>query len=418
MRKNFTLIVLCVIVCACLMLPVSYIDKVNASENDTITLRYENKEWLYQDVFDNKNFANLFTMQERNVEWQNGKAKERIISYISEGQSVEEALSHYFPRFDAFYENIRCEIEQEYKEPTIFYEPMKNSWNFEKECVGKKIDANDMLYALLSGQKEIELKVQTIVPKMSAQTLSENTILRSKEKTTFAGSESGRRFNIAKALKCFNGLVVMPDEKVSFQDVVNKNDDGQPYKEAVVIVNGQFTKGLGGGICQASTTIYNAALMAGLEIISVHHHSLPVGYVQKGFDAMVNDSGVDLVFRNNTNFPVYFKAYTYNNFAYAEVYGQSLNGIEYKKLSKQIEVIEPPNPKIVPDNELKYIDKIKYKGEYFTERYAQYGYKISAYLEVYENGKLKETRYIRTNTYSPTQSIIYEGVQEKKMQET
>ena len=141
MRKNFTLIVLCVIVCACLMLPVSYIDKVNASENDTITLRYENKEWLYQDVFDNKNFANLFTMQERNVEWQNGKAKERIISYISEGQSVEEALSHYFPRFDAFYENIRCEIEQEYNANGLFIAALgihESNWGTSTISVQKK----------------------------------------------------------------------------------------------------------------------------------------------------------------------------------------------------------------------------------------------------------------------------------------
>ena len=86
---------------------------------------------------------------------------------------------------------------------------------------------------------------------------------------------------------------------------------------------------------------------------------------------------------------------------------------ELKKISEQIVKINPPEPKVIPDEKGEYINHIKYKGEYYTKRYAQFGYKVNAYLEVYENNILKEKILIRKETYAPTQSIIYEGVQDK-----
>lgn len=327
------------------------------------------------------------------------------------GKSDLEIIFSLLPNFESVYTKMASDIEQCFKETQIEFTPNdENMFNFTNGCDGICIDNKQLLHSIINGETEIEIK--TIVQKQSfdADELKSATEMRSSQSTSFAGSEDGRRFNLKKAMATFNGLVVMPNEVVSFNSVLEKRDDGTPYRDAVVILDGVFTYGVGGGICQASTTIYNAVLMAGLEIVEVHRHTLPVGYVEKGFDAMVNDSGVDMKFKNNTKHPIYIKTYAKNDSVYAEVYGENMNGIWYKKVSEKVCDIEPPEAKVIPDTEGKYISRIKYKGEFFTERYAKLGYEVKGYLYTYKGDTLQSIKLIRSGKYQPTQAIIYEGV--------
>ncbi|HML47451.1 MAG TPA: VanW family protein, partial [Clostridia bacterium] len=88
--------------------------------------------------------------------------------------------------------------------------------------------------------------------------------------------------------------------KVSFNEVVGKRTDANGYQQALEIVNGVYVMGYGGGICQASSTLYNAAVQAGLDILERNQHGLKVNYLDYGYDATVADRGKDLTFRNNT----------------------------------------------------------------------------------------------------------------------
>ncbi|MGN1227453.1 MAG: VanW family protein [Christensenellales bacterium] len=331
----------------------------------------------------------------------------------SQNKTDEQVLFDLLPDFEDVYKQMSKEIEREFKETQIKFSPSSaEMFTFTNGCEGVKIDDSAMLKDIVSGKTKIEIKTIIESPKFTKEDLIKNTSKRSTQSTSFAGSEAGRKFNLKKAMATFNGLVVMPNEIVSFNKVLNSRDDGQPYKEAIIISNGEFTKGIGGGICQASTTIYNAVLMAGLEVLEVHRHTLPVGYVEKGFDAMVNDGGVDMRFKNNTKMPIYIKTYSKDDNVYAEVYGTPLNDIWYKKVSEKVRDIEPADAKIIPDVDGKYISKIKYKGEFYTEKYAKKGYEVKGYLYTYKGDEVMSIKLVRHEKYLPTQAVIYEGVQE------
>lgn len=122
--------------------------------------------------------------------------------------------------------------------------------------------------------------------------------------TKFDSSISGRVDNIDLSAKSIYGVVLGPGDIFSFNRIVGERTKARGYKEANVIVDGDFVNGLGGGICQTSSTLYNVALDAGMEIIERNPHSLPVSYVPEGRDAMVNWGTSDLRFRNNFDYPV------------------------------------------------------------------------------------------------------------------
>ena len=107
-----------------------------------------------------------------------------------------------------------------------------------------------------------------------------------------------------KALKCFiwedlktrsntYSLRIEPGQIFSFNEAIGRRSLEAGYKEANIIKDGEFVKGVGGGVCQVSSTLYNAVLLSGLKVVESHPHSLKVGYVKEGFDAMVNFYSAD-----------------------------------------------------------------------------------------------------------------------------
>lgn len=128
--------------------------------------------------------------------------------------------------------------------------------------------------------------------------------LLSMYKTEFSPSATSRNTNIKKAASSINGKVVMPGEIFSFNNTIGPTSKARGYKLARVFHKGQERKGYGGGVCQVSSTLYNAADEAGMEIVERHPHSRRVYYVPKGRDAATSYGSSDFKFRNNYNFPV------------------------------------------------------------------------------------------------------------------
>ncbi|WP_273124667.1 VanW family protein [Metabacillus sp. HB246100] len=126
-------------------------------------------------------------------------------------------------------------------------------------------------------------------------------------KTSFNPGVKGRTENIALSANEINQIILGPGDRFYFNLVVGERTPERGYQKAMEIVDKEFVEGIGGGICQTSSTLYNAVANAGLEIIEVHSHSRSIGYVPAGKDATVSWNGPDFKFMNNKDYPVMLK---------------------------------------------------------------------------------------------------------------
>ena len=113
-----------------------------------------------------------------------------------------------------------------------------------------------------------------------------------------------RTINLQIAAKTINGVILQPGETFSFNEAIGKTTRAKGYRSAKIFVRGKEEEGMGGGICQVSSTLYNAADFGGMEIVERHPHSKKVGYVKEGRDAATSYGGVDLKFKNVLPHPV------------------------------------------------------------------------------------------------------------------
>ena len=125
--------------------------------------------------------------------------------------------------------------------------------------------------------------------------------------TTYGGGTSGRVNNIQLASNSCNDVILLPGETFSYNETVGERTAARGYQSATVYVNGQSVPGIGGGICQVSSTLFAASLYANLEIVERHNHSRTVAYLPSGMDATVSWGGPDYQFKNNTAYPIQLK---------------------------------------------------------------------------------------------------------------
>ncbi len=140
--------------------------------------------------------------------------------------------------------------------------------------------------------------------------------------TYFDASIINRSENIRLAAKALDGKLLAPGERFSFNKTVGQRTVEAGYKEAMIIVGKTYVPGLGGGICQVSSTLYNVAVLAQLEILERHHHSLPVNYVPPGQDATVNFPYFDFRFRNITDTYLLIRSFVEGNSLTSQIYAQ------------------------------------------------------------------------------------------------
>ncbi|MDD3232478.1 MAG: VanW family protein [Clostridia bacterium] len=301
----------------------------------------------------------------------------------------------------------------------ILFDPDEDEvFVFKEESFGQAVDINQLVKKIKRNIKTnsdmpISIPVFTLSPKIRKQDLEGLIELRSNFSTSIVTSPANRKHNVKYALSAFNGLVVAPDEIVSFNEIVKNNTSQSNFKDAKIIVSGDFVLGSGGGICQSSTTIYNALLLADVAVLEVHNHSLPVSYVPRAFDAMVSESYSDLVFQNTTGSPLYFLTSSDNETVTVKIFGKPHeDGLVIKTKTLHVKDLPHKGDKIVPDTAGKYSNKICFKGEYLRLRYPKAGSEDIGYLQYYKNGELIDEKEIRHVYYPSHEGIIVEGVDE------
>lgn len=216
--------------------------------------------------------------------------------------------------------------------------------------------------------------------------------------TYYGDSKQNRKDNIALAARKIDGVVLYPEDEFSFNDMVGRRTVENGFKTAYVIQDGDFVEGVGGGVCQVSSTLYNCALLANLAITNVRAHSLPVSYVAPSFDAMVSSQS-DLCFVNTLSSPITVRMSANGKYLRAEIYG--IDKFEIKRRSMTIGSI----PFDVEYREDATIEL----GKEIIDTYGKEGLKSQGYLDYYENGKLAKSVLIRTDCYSPQKRIVLKG---------
>ncbi|UZQ49183.1 VanW family protein [Clostridium kluyveri] len=182
---------------------------------------------------------------------------------------------------------------------------VKLNKNALKKELASKIDGS------VGKDLSIKAELQSVEAAIKAEELKVVDTLISSFSTNYGSiSSSQRANNIKLATGSINGYIVMPGDTFSFNGVVGERTAAKGYQAAPVIIGDKLEDGLGGGICQVSTTLYNAVNKAGLPSVERSHHTLPVHYVQEGMDATVDYGNIDYKFRNDFKYPIYIEGYT------------------------------------------------------------------------------------------------------------
>lgn len=292
------------------------------------------------------------------------------------------------------------EINRESKEASIKY---LGNGKFEvtDDVKGAKLDAqklsSDINNKIQSEAEDLTIvaPIEEIVADVTGEQLKTIDSNVGSYSTSYTTSSWARSTNIELATKSINGTVLMPGEVFSFNDTVGKRTAARGYQVAHVIVNGEYVDGIGGGICQVSTTLYNAVLLSGLEIVERTHHTYPSSYVPIGRDATVSYGSLDIKIKNNQEYPIYINAYASKKKLYFTIYANSELNKTKEVVSNSVYKKYPASYKIIEDSTLPV-------GEEVIEKDAHDGYKVNVYRTVYKDGKKIETETVSSDYFVPS----------------
>lgn len=343
-----------------------------------------------------------------------------INSITKSGKSINIAFNYIFVGLDKEIDKIISEISYEPQNSEITFDPtIKNNFKITPHKTGLKVNKEQLYYEIneqfvLNNNVKIEIPTLIDEPDVTYEYNKSLTNKISEFTSNVSDSTGNRKANVRLALEKINGLVVDAGEVVSFNKLTGPHSMANGYKVATVIYNGQFVDGVGGGVCQASTTLYNALLLADVEIEQVSKHTLPVKYVPLALDAMVAEGVADLVFKNSHNYPIFIKTTTTAESVTVQIFGHELeHGMTVKTRSETVKQLPHGGDIIKQDVKGEHSSKVLYKGEQYRLTYPRNGFEAKAYLEYYKDGELITRKTIRHETYYPQQGIIIEGVEEK-----
>lgn len=226
--------------------------------------------------------------------------------------------------------------------------------------------------------------------------------------TSYAGSASGRCANIENGTHLIDGSLLYPGDSFSVYDKVAPFEPENGYELAGSYENGKTVQTYGGGICQVSTTLYNAVLRAELPVTERSNHSMTVHYVKLSEDAAISGTEKDLKFKNNLDAPIYIEGKTRGDNVTFTIYGK-----EYRDAKRTVEFVSEtlstisPSEKIVKDNTLE-------EGKKVVEEEGKTGYRARLWKVVYEAGEEIERTQINSSSYQAVKKVVRVGTKKKE----
>lgn len=297
------------------------------------------------------------------------------------------------------------------KEPVNAGIQMISSGKFKitPDVKGYKLQSEQLQKQILDGingelGKDISIKapIKELTASVTGDKLATIDTKISSFTTNYQTSSAERAYNIELATKSINGTVLMPGDSFSFNDIVGERTSARGYREAPVIIGNKIESGLGGGICQVSSTLYNAMLKTDIKSTQRIHHTLPSSYVPLGLDATVDWGNIDYTFKNTLDYPIFIEGYTQNRNLYFNVYSNSeltkrtyiITNDVYETVNATVKTIDDPSLPI---------------GQTTIEQKALNGFKVKVIKNTYENGNLISSEVVSNDFYQPVQGIIKKG---------
>ena len=280
------------------------------------------------------------------------------------------------------------------------------TFTFTDDKPGARIDP-DALYSQLtetldSGvtQKEIWVVPEKVIAEITKAELMNSFGLISAYSTQTTNNKN-RNANIELSAKAISGKTVLPGEIFSFNGATGERTAAKGYKEAPAISGGQSKDEVGGGVCQTSSTLFNAAVRADLEIIERNPHAWPSSYIEKGFDATVNWPGLDMKFRNNTDQPIFIVAGYKNRQVTVNIYGMSLGpGVKIDLESELVRTLpQPEGTNYVVNTELA-------PGESRKTVSGRKGYEVNTWKIWYNGNREVKRELLFKTTYKAYQETV------------
>lgn len=300
---------------------------------------------------------------------------------------------------DAIYKAIyKDPVDAYYTTNPYVVHPSTNGLDF-------NISMEEAKKLISSPQEEYTIPLKITYPKVTTKQIGSEAFpdLLSQFTTSFTSSGANRATNVRLAAGKINGTVLMPGETFSYNQVVGKRTRAAGFREGTAYFNGQVVQEVGGGICQVSSTLYDAVLYANLEIVERYNHGFNPGYVKAGLDATVSWGGPDFKFKNNRNYPIRIVCDSSGKKLRIYIYGLKT----------------PEDCTVVLD--ARYLSTIPYKTIYQTDsslatgeskviQSGSNGCKTATYKYVYNaSGTLISSDCISRDTYNPHNKVVAVG---------
>lgn len=299
-------------------------------------------------------------------------------------------------------EKIHSEVYKEPQDARIEKEPFKLYPHV--DGVDFAISIEEAKKLLEEDKEEYTIPLKITKPEITTNKLGEEAFpeLISTFKTNYDAGNKARSTNLALAAGKINGTVVNPGETFSYNKVVGERTIAAGYKEAKIYENGKVVDGLGGGICQISSTLYNTVLFANLEIVSRRNHQFLTSYVGAGRDATVVYGSTDFKFKNTRSYPIKLKCSVSNGVAKISIYGIK-EETEYKV------DIKTTTTETIPFTTSYIEDATMEAGKEVVKQKGANGCRSETYKVVSLNGKVISRTLLSKDTYNPMQKIIAKG---------
>jgi vancomycin resistance protein YoaR len=288
------------------------------------------------------------------------------------------------------------------------------------EVVGSVVDQPALIQLISQAIQNnvttpITIPIVVTQPTLTAATLQGQFVKRASATTDFSTSTSERKYNVRKGAGLINGTVLKPGETFSTNDTLGVRSTGNGWKMANAYESGAVVPQAGGGVCQLSSTLYNAVVKGDLEIVYRRNHSMPVAYIKEGLDATINSVGniIDFQFKNSTASDVVIIGYTVGNKLTFEVWGVPFASSEYDEIKLSSELVSTtsangePVEMEVPVGTEKANGSLMVAGETYVAVTPRKGYVYQSYKNYYKAGVLVRREKLAVSTYKAFQGEIW-----------
>ena len=297
---------------------------------------------------------------------------------------------------DKIYEEVHTEPQDAYytEEPFAVY-PEVEGIDFDLESAREMLKEDKEEYVIPLIITKPEKTLEDIGEKAFPDELATFT-------TRYDASDTDRTTNLKLACEKLNGTVVLPGETFSYNDTLGPRTVAAGYKNAKIYEAGQVVDGLGGGICQISSTLYNTALKANMEIVERRNHQFVTSYVPAGRDATVVYGSTDFKFKNTRAYPIRIVASAQNGVATVTFYGiKEDTEYTFTFSTKTIATI-PYSTQYIDDSSLE-------EGKEVVQQRGTNGLKTQTYMTKMLDGKVISTTLLSTDTYNAMARIVRRG---------